>query len=157
MAYLNQVNLIGRLTRDPEQRSTANGTYIAKFGLAMSKKYRQDGIEKDEVTFVDVVCFGKLAEIVCDYTKKGRQVYVGGRLKFDTWQDKNTGLNRSKINIIAETVQFIDSGKNINSQTMQSDKARANNWARNPQGEPTWTTEHGGSVPQWTATDDPPF
>lgn len=147
MGNLNEVRLMGRLTRDPEQRSTAGGTYISSFGLASSRKYKQDGVQKEETLFIDIVAFGRTAEIVADYTKKGHLVYIGGRLKLDTWQDKNTGQNRSKISVVAENVQLLEKRDTAMSSTMQNDKNFAKIW--NP---PT------SNVPAWEDdNEDPPF
>ncbi|NUM34852.1 MAG: single-stranded DNA-binding protein [Candidatus Brocadiae bacterium] len=109
MADLNEVRLIGRLTRDPELRSTPGGQYVGQFGLAIGRKYRaQDGTFKEETTFVDITCWGKTAENVHKYMKKGRLIFIGGRLKLDTWDDKQTGQKRSRLHVIAENVQFLD-------------------------------------------------
>lgn len=113
MADLNEVRLIGRLTRDPELRSTAGGQYVASLSLATSRKFKgQDGVFRDETTFVEITCWGKTAENVCKYMKKGRTLFVGGRLKFDTWDDKTTGQKRTKLSVVAEQVQFLDSPRN---------------------------------------------
>ena len=110
MAELNEVRLIGRLTRDPELRSTPSGQYVAHLGLATNRKYRaQDGTLKEETTFLDISCWGKIAENVGKYLKKGRLVFVGGRLKLDTWDDKQTGQKRSKLYVLADNVQFLES------------------------------------------------
>jgi single-strand DNA-binding protein len=109
MADLNEVRLIGRLTRDPELRSTSGGQYVCTFGLATGRKFKgQDGEMREETTFVDVTCWGKLGENVAKYMQKGRQIFVGGRLKFDSWEDKQTGQKRSKLSCVAENVQFLD-------------------------------------------------
>ena len=110
MADLNEVRLIGRLTRDPELRQ-AGQAQVCEFGLATGRKFKgQDGTMKEETTFVDVACWGKLAENVSRYMKKGRQIFVGGRLKLDSWEDKQSGQKRSKLSVVAENVQFLDSG-----------------------------------------------
>lgn len=106
--YLNSVTIGGRLTRDPELRHTAAGQTICKFGVALGRKYRdRNNEQQEEVTFVDVTCWQKLAENVAKYMAKGKQVVVLGRLKFDTWEDKE-GRRRSKLYINATDVQFID-------------------------------------------------
>lgn len=108
MADLNEVRLIGRLTRDVELRSTSTGQSIAQFGLATGRKYQgNDGTLKEETTFIDITAWGKTAENVSKYCKKGSLVFVGGRLKLDTWQDKTTGANRSKLSVVAENIQFL--------------------------------------------------
>lgn len=109
MADLNEVRLIGRLTRDPELRAIPSGTSITNISLATSRKYKgQDGVLREETTFVDITCWGKTAETVAKYCKKGRQIFVGGRLKLDTWEDKTTSQKRSKLSVVAENVQFLD-------------------------------------------------
>ena len=109
MADLNEVRLIGRLTRDPELRSTAGGQYVCSFGLATGRRYKgQDGTMREETTFIDVTCWGKLAENISRYMKKGRQIFVGGRLKFDSWEDKQSGQKRSKLTVVADNIQFLD-------------------------------------------------
>jgi single-strand DNA-binding protein len=109
MANLNEVRLIGRLTRDPELRAIPSGQSIATFGLACNKKYTgTDGQAREDVLFVDVTAWGKQAELVSKYMKKGRLIYVGGRLKLENWDDKTTGQKRSKISVVAGNVQFLD-------------------------------------------------
>ncbi len=112
MADLNEARLIGRLTRDPELRSLPAGQYVASFGLATGRKFKgQDGVMREETTFVDITCWGKLAENVSKYMKKGGLIFVGGRLKFDSWDDKDTGKKRQKLSVVAENIQFLDSKK----------------------------------------------
>lgn len=99
---------MGNLTRDPEVRYTPKGTVVASVGLAVNRIWRNDAGEKqEETTFVDVTVFGRTGEIVRDYCKKGRPLYVEGRLKQETWTDKQTGGNRSKLVVIADTVQLL--------------------------------------------------
>jgi len=112
MAHLNKVFLMGRLTRDPEVRYTPSGMAIAKLGLAVNRTWRsQESREKnEETTFIDVDAFGKQAETLGQYLKKGRPLYVEGRLKLDSWEDKQSGQKRSKLGVILESFQFIDGG-----------------------------------------------
>ena len=111
MASFNKVILVGNLTRDPELRYTPKGTAIAKLGLAVNHKWRNEAGElKEEVTFVDVEVWGKTAENVGQYMRKGRPILIEGRLKLDTWDDKATGQKRSKLFIVGETVQFLGDG-----------------------------------------------
>ena len=108
MANLNKVMLIGNLTRDPEVKYLPKGGPVAEFGLAMNRSYTLDnGERRDETTFVDIVMYNKLAEISEKYLKKGRSVYVEGRLKLDTWDDKQTGQKRSRLRIIGEVMQML--------------------------------------------------
>src|SRR5258708_4057160 len=109
MRGFNRVILAGNLTRDPEMRYTPKGMAIASFGLAVNRTWRdaESGDLKEEVTFVDIDVFGKSAEAVAQYMKKGRPILVEGRLKLDTWDDKQTQQKRSKMKVVAESFQFL--------------------------------------------------
>jgi len=108
MSSFNKVILLGNLTRDPELRFTPKGTAVAKLGLAVNRVWTNEGGEKkEEVTFVDVDVFGRTAENCGQYLKKGRPVLIEGRLKLDQWDDKQSGQKRSKLGVVAETVQFL--------------------------------------------------
>jgi len=110
MASFNKVILMGNLTRDPELRYTPKGTAIAKIGLAVNRVWTTEtGEKKEEVTFVDVDVFGRTAENVGQYMRKGRPIMVEGRLKLDQWDDKQTGQKKSKLGVGAEPVQFLGS------------------------------------------------
>jgi len=110
MANFNKVILLGNLTRDPELRYTPKGTAVAKLGLAVSRVWTNEaGEKKEDVTFVDVDVFGRTAENVGQYMRKGRPILIEGRLKLDQWDDKQTGQKRSKLSVVAETVQFLGS------------------------------------------------
>ncbi len=112
MASFNKVILIGNLTRDPELRYTPKGTAIAKIGLAVNRTWRSEtGEQKEEVTFVDVDAFGKQAEVIGQYLKKGRPLMIEGRLRLDQWDDKQTGQKRSRLGVVLESFQFLDSGR----------------------------------------------
>ncbi|MBX3322101.1 MAG: single-stranded DNA-binding protein [Phycisphaeraceae bacterium] len=109
-ASLNKVILIGNLTRDIELKHTASNMAVANFGLAMNRRFRAgDGQMRDEVTFVDCEAWGKTAESMSKYLHKGRPVFVEGRLKLDTWEDKNDGSKKSRIRVVVENFQFVDS------------------------------------------------
>ena len=111
MANFNKVILAGNMTRDPELRYTPKGTAIAKFGLAVNRKWTaEDGQSREEVTFVDIDCFGKQAEVISQYLRKGRSILIEGRLKLDQWDDKQTGQKRSKLGVVLESFSFLDSG-----------------------------------------------
>ena len=110
MASVNKVILIGNLTRDPEIKYTPKGTAIADIGLAVNRTYSTDSGEKrEEVTFIDVTLWGRVAEIVGEYCKKGRPLYVEGRLQLDTWDDKQSGQKRSKLKVVGENIQLLGS------------------------------------------------
>ena len=113
MASFNKVVLVGNLTRDPELRYTPKGTAIAKIGLAVNRVWTNEaGEKKEEVTFVDVDVFGRTAENVGQYMRKGRPILIEGRLKLDQWDDKQTGQKKSKLGVVAETVQFLGGNPN---------------------------------------------
>src|SRR5215470_16159325 len=110
MASYNKVILVGNLTRDPELRYTPKGMAIAKIGLAVNRNWTNEAGEKrEEVTFVDVDIFGRTAENVAQYMKKGRPILIEGRLKLDQWDDKQTGQKRSRLAVVGEVVQFLGS------------------------------------------------
>lgn len=109
----NKVILMGRLTRDPEVRFTGNNMAIAKIGLAMTRRWKgADGQIKEEPIFVDCDAFGKTAEAMGKYLSKGRPVFIEGHLRLDQWQDKTSGENRSKLKVVIDTFQFVDSKQN---------------------------------------------
>jgi single-strand DNA-binding protein len=110
MANFNKVILAGNLTRDPELRYTPKGTAIARIGLAINRRFAgEDGQMREETTFVDVDAFGKQAETIGQYLRKGRPILIEGRLRLDQWDDKQTGQKRSKLGVVMESFQFIDS------------------------------------------------
>ena len=111
MASFNKVILVGNLTRDPELRYTPKGMAIAKIGIAVNRQWRSEsGEQKEEVTFVDVDAFGKQAETIGQYLRKGRPLLIEGRLRLDQWDDKQTGQKRSRLGVVLESFQFLDSG-----------------------------------------------
>ena len=112
MNGFNKVILAGNLTRDPELRYTPSGTAIAKFGLAVNRKWKdsQTNEMKEEVTFVDIDAFGRQAETIGQYLKKGRPILIEGRLKLDQWDDKQTQQKRSRLGVVLESFNFLDSG-----------------------------------------------
>ncbi len=110
MASLNKVMLIGNLTRDPEVRFTPKGNAVCDMALAVNRRYVSDTGERvEEVTYLDIVLWNKQAELAGQYLAKGRSVFIEGRLQMDTWEDKATGQKRSKIRIVCENMQFLDS------------------------------------------------
>ncbi len=108
MASVNKVILVGNCTRDPEVRYTPKGTAVTDLGLAMNRHYSSDGGEKrEETTFVDVTLWGRQAEVAGEYLKKGRPVYIEGRLQMDSWDDKNSGQKRTKLKVVGEQMQLL--------------------------------------------------
>jgi len=108
MSSFNKVLLMGNLTRDPELRYTPNGSAVVKIGIAVNRKFhnRNTNELEEETTFVDIEGWGKQAETFNQYMKKGRPVFIEGRLRLDRWQDQN-GNNRSKLLVVMENFRFI--------------------------------------------------
>src|SRR6266568_2316285 len=110
MANLNKVLLLGNVTRDPEVRYTPKGSAVCDLGIAVNRAYTTDSGEKrEEVTFVDVTLWGRTAEVASEYLKKGRPVFIEGRLQMDSWDDKQTGQKRSRLRVVAENMQMLGS------------------------------------------------
>ena len=107
MASFNQVILLGNLTRDIELRHTPSNQTVANIGLAVNRTFQtKDGEKREETTFVDCESWGRQAEVMAQYLSKGRPVLIQGRLKLDSWQDKDGG-NRSKLKVVVENFQFV--------------------------------------------------
>ncbi len=110
MANFNKVMLMGNLTRDPEIRYTPKGTAVCEIGMAINRYFSgESGDKREETTFVDVTLWGRTAEIAQEYLKKGRPVFIEGRLQLDSWEDKTSGQKRSKLRVVAEGMQLIGS------------------------------------------------
>jgi single-strand DNA-binding protein len=108
MANLNAVMIIGRLTKDPETRHTGRGTPLCEISVATTRVWKDDSGEKqEESTFVDVVLWSRQAEIAQEYLKKGREVFISGRLQLDSWEDRATGQKRSRLRVVAENMQLL--------------------------------------------------
>ncbi len=117
MSNFNKVILLGRLTRDPVLKYLQNQTAICEFGLVTNRKYKTaSGEVREEATFVDCTLFGKGAEVFNQYMSKGKSAHIEGRLKFDSWEDKNGGGKRSKLSVLVENFQFIGGGQNNGNQ-----------------------------------------
>lgn len=109
MPNLNRVFLMGNLTRDPELRYLPSNMAVVSIGIAVNRRWRnQQGEQQEETTFVDCEAFGRPAEVINQYLGKGRPIFVEGRLKLDQWQDKE-GNNRSRMKVIIERFEFVDS------------------------------------------------
>ena len=127
MASLNKVLLIGNLTRDPDVRMMSNGRPVCNFGLALNRNYKDaEGNKREEVTFVDVECFGPRAEAVGRFFSKGRPIFVEGRLKLDQWESKD-GEKRSAIRVVLDNFEFVDAGKSEAGQNPSHSSSQASN------------------------------
>ena len=156
MASFNKVILVGNLTRDPELRYTPKGLAIAKIGLAVNRVWKNEaGESKEEVTFIDIDSFGKQAETLAHYLKKGNPLMVEGRLRLDQWDDKQTGQKRSRLGVVAETVQFLGSprgeGGGGGGESQPRARSQSSAAAAPP---PPPTSEPDGAPPE---DDDVPF
>ncbi len=107
MPNFNKVYLMGNLTRDPELRATPSGTAVCQFGLAVNRIYNNsNGERQEETTFVDIEAWGRQAETISKYVSKGHPLFVEGRLKLDSWENKE-GEKRSKMKVVLENMQLI--------------------------------------------------
>jgi single-strand DNA-binding protein len=110
MANYNKVLLMGNLTRDPQLSYTPNQTAVVDFGMAINRRWTgQDGNQRDETCFVDCRMFGRRAEVVNKYCKKGNPLFVEGRLTFDSWEAQD-GSKRSKLRVTVENFEFVGGG-----------------------------------------------
>jgi single-strand DNA-binding protein len=155
MASFNKVILAGNLTRDPELRYTPKGMAIARIGLAVNRTWKSEtGEIKEEVTFVEVDAFGRQAEVIAQYMKKGRPLLIEGRLRLDQWEDKNTHQKQTKLKVVLEGFSFIDTrGSEGGTPPAESPRSRpaATPAAPTPESPPS---EPEGSAPE---EDDVPF
>ena len=136
MASFNRVILLGNLTRDCEIRYTPNGTAVASFSLALNRKFKQGEETKDEVSYFDVVVFGKTAENCGKYLGKGDAVLIEGRLQQRRWEEKEGGQKRSKVEVVAQSVTFMPK-KNAGQASGQQEHAP----------EPEQPVDEGGDIP----------
>ena len=108
MASFNKVILMGNLTRDPETRYAQSGTAIVNFGLAVNERFQgSDGQWQERPTFVDVTMFGKRGEAFAKFHTKGKAAFIEGKLRLDTWEDKNGGGKRSKLYVVGDNWEFV--------------------------------------------------
>lgn len=106
----NRVFLMGNLTRDIELKHTSSDQSVATIGIAVNRRYTtKDGEKREDTTFVDCEAWGRTAEVMSQYLSKGSPVFIEGRLKLDQWDDRETGKKRSKLLVVIETFQFVDS------------------------------------------------
>jgi single-strand DNA-binding protein len=117
---VNQVILMGRLTRDPEQRTTTTGKIIVSFSIAVDRG-GQSADGGDSADFININAWEKLGELVMQYLSKGRRVLVQGRLRQDRWDDKETGKKQSRIEVTASDITFLD-GPSDSAGSRQSEK-----------------------------------
>src|SRR5579864_6556919 len=152
MANFNKVILAGNLTRDPELRYTPKGTAIARIGMAINRTWKTEtGETKEEVTFVDVDAFGRQAEVIAQYMKKGRPLLIEGRLKLHQWEDKNTHQKQSKLKVVLDGFSFLGSRGEDGAGPAEGPRPRP---AAPSAGSPAEPVEPAGAPPE---EDDVPF
>jgi len=134
MSSFNLVVLMGNLTRDPVIKNLPSNTTVCEFGLAMNRKFRtQAGEDREEVTFVDCTAFGKTAELIGEHFHKGKPIHIEGRLKYDSWEDKQGGGRHSKLSVAVSTFQFIG-GRDEGGGDRQQEQPRQQSRQRQPAG-----------------------
>lgn len=150
MRDLNKVMLIGNLTRDPELRTTPNGQTVASFAIACNRSWNdQQGVKQDAVEYVNIVAWGKLAEIVGQIYKKGRRTYIEGRMQTSSWDDKDTGAKRYKTEVVANDLILLDRPPGAG----REEEGTSQNQAQ-PAKEPVSVTESGKSQSPVSAVKD---
>ncbi len=162
MASFNKVIIAGNLTRDPELRYTPKGTAIARIGMALNRRWKNDAGEmQEEVTFVDVDAFGRQAEVLAQYLRKGRPLLVEGRLRLDQWEDKQSGQRRSQMRVVLESFSFVDGGSGGGGRGETSDpfeqsgpSPRSSGGGAAAGGRPVPPPAHDDGLPE---DDDVPF
>ena len=108
MPSYNKVLLMGNLTRDVQLKSLPSGQPVAEIGIAINRKYKtKDGQDREEVTYVDCECWGPRAEVINKYFSKGKPIFIEGRLRLDSWEDKD-GQKRSKMRVVIDDFQFVE-------------------------------------------------
>jgi single-strand DNA-binding protein len=151
MANFNKVLLMGNLTRDVELKSIQGGQSVAKIGLAVNRRWTgADGERKEDTTFVDCEAWGKTAETMAKFLSKGRPVFIEGRLKTDQWTDKETGKNRSRLLVVIENFQFVDSRQGGGGGEGEGGGG-GGNWAPRSQGSSQGSSQGGGQSSQGRA------
>ena len=159
MANLNKVFLIGNLTRDPELRYTPNGVAVAEFGMAMNRNWTsQNGEKREETCFVDLQAWARTAEVISEYCRKGRPIFVEGRLTFDSWEGRD-GQRRSRLRVTVENFQFLGGrGGDDRSSGQSRGGARSGAPAQSRGGDSgPPSDDEGGRDPDYQIDDDIPF
>src|SRR5260370_35950885 len=109
MASINKVILVGRLGKDPEVKATPSGSTVAKFSLATDERYTdRDGNKQERTEWHNIVAWGKLGEICGQYLRKGKLIYIEGKIRTESWEDKETKVKRYRTDIIADNMQMLE-------------------------------------------------
>lgn len=157
MANLNKVMLIGNLTRDVDLRNVAGGQSVGSFGIAVNRNFTtKDGQKKEDVTFIDCEAWGRTAEVMKQYLSKGRPVFIEGRLKFDSWDDKQSGKKMSRLSVVVENFQFLGSrGEGTGGERQQPGSPTGSNY--HPDAETATPQHEEQAVHSSVAETDIPF
>ena len=164
MASLNKVILMGNLTHDPDLRGLQSGQSVCTLRLAINRRFTNaGGQEQEETCFVDVTVWGKAANNCRQYLSKGSQVLVEGRLRYETWEDRNGGGQRSKLSVVAENVQFMTRRREGDGDWQNQGGAPVNNYNQggnyqnNSYQQPQNNSYRQSAPPQRQAFDAPPM
>ena len=162
MPNLNKVMLIGNITRDPEVRYTPKGTAVTDISLAINRTYSlDDGERREETTYVDVTYWGRQAEVIGEYMKKGRPIYVEGRLQLDQWEDKTTGQSRSRLKVVGDNFQFLggrdDGGGGQARSNQGGEEHPQQNYQQSAPPQQSAPAQQGGGYEPIDDDDDIPF
>lgn len=149
MASLNQVTILGRVSRDIELKHLPSGSAVCEIGLAVNDKYKgKDGQWVEKTVWVDVSCFGRTAELASEYLRKGSETLIAGKLALDEWTDKSSGQKRTKLKVVAKSVQFLGSREPSGERNAAPRRPAADDFGGKPQMPP------GEDLPQ---DDEVPF
>lgn len=164
MANLNKVQLIGNVTRDPEIKYTPKGSAVIDLAIAINRFYSsENGEKREETTYVDVTLWGRQAEVASQYCKKGRSIYIEGRLQLDSWEDKTSGQKRTRLRVVGENMQLLGSrpgsGSNNTYPEEESHSARTVSPSSEHQGSSSFASTSTPSSPinSNDEEDDIPF
>ena len=148
MSSFNRVILMGNLTRDPEIRQTQTGTSICRFSIAVNRSFSApDGSMRDETCFVDIDSFGRTAENISKYFSKGKPILVEGRLRQDSWEDKQ-GQKRTKLVVVLERFEFVGGSRDSSSNSYDNSEYAPS---------PARTRQQPAATVQDELEDDVPF
>ncbi|MEM1444728.1 MAG: single-stranded DNA-binding protein [Planctomycetota bacterium] len=159
MANFNRVILMGNLTRDPELRHLPSNVPVCSFGLAVNDRYKdkQSGEWVEKPNFIDCEAFGRSAELIQQYVGKGRPLFVEGKLRFDQWDDKQTGQKRSKLKVIVDSFQFMGGRNDGDGGGGGYNRGGASGGAGNAGSQPNYAAPSSGPVHEPVDEDDIPF
>jgi len=162
MPSFNKVILMGNFTRDPELRFLPNNTAVCDIGLAVNDRYqnKSTGQWEDRPNFVDCTAFGRTAENISKFFGKGRPIFIEGKLRFEQWEDRQSGQKRSKLKVVIDTWQFVDSKDNANASgggsSNQGSSGYGNRQSTDNDGG-NWEDTGGGGGHEAVDEEDIPF